>query len=488
MDVRDHEHTATVGAGYDTVVVGGGLAGLVTANLVADRGRTVAVLEARHRLGGRAATDEREGHLVNQGPHAFYLAGPGMAILRRLGMEPTGGQPPSSGSLAWLGGRLGLLPRSAGTLAATRLLSPADKAAVAGLLGALPRLDPSDVAGQSAEDWITGLIDRPNVQHLARGLVRLTTYAADLDVLAADVALAQLQLGTSGGVLYADGGWQRLVDRLAARLRGRGGSILAGNRVESVTPSGGAAGGAWTLNTARGPVPAGSVVLAGLSPAAAVRLTGSADLARRCEGLVPATAAALDVGLRRLPRPRHPFALGLDRPWYLSVHNPPADLGAGVSLHVMAYLDRHDSASPAEPGDEAGPEAGDRADGAAGETGRQGRAGRGRALRHELEGLLDQVQPGWRQELEAVRFQRRLVVAHAVPSAAGGGLAGRPPVAVADRPGLFLAGDWVGPTGHLADASIASAASAAEASSSGSLTRRAAEGHARSAIAGRMGR
>ena len=45
--------------------------------------------------------------------------------------------------------------------------------------------------------------------------------------------------------------------------------------------------------------------------------------------------------------------------------------------------------------------------------------------------------------------------------AAGGGLAGRPGVAVPDRPGTFVAGDWVGPEGHLADAVLASARAAA---------------------------
>lgn len=259
-------------------------------------------------------------------------------------------------------------------------------------------------------------------------------------------------------MLYADGGWQRSIDRLAERLRTRGGHILVGGAVESLAPASDGGGGPWTVTRAAGPgsagatILAGSVMLAGLSPAAAVRLSGSAELARRCDVVVPATAAALDVGLRRLPRPRHPFALGLDRPWYLSVHNPPADLGSGVTLHVMAYLDRHDAATPSEPGTPV-----ETPDG----------AGRARALRDELEGLLDQVQPGWRLELETARFQRRLVVAHALPTVSGGGLAERPPVVVADRPGLFLAGDWVGPVGLLADATIASAAAAAAAAATG---------------------
>jgi hypothetical protein len=40
--------------------------------------------------------------------------------------------------------------------------------------------------------------------------------------------------------------------------------------------------------------------------------------------------------------------------------------------------------------------------------------------------------------------------------AVGRGIAGRPPVAVPAAPGLFVAGDWVGPVGWLADTSLVS--------------------------------
>jgi hypothetical protein len=59
------------------------------------------------------------------------------------------------------------------------------------------------------------------------------------------------------------------------------------------------------------------------------------------------------------------------------------------------------------------------------------------------------------------RYLHRMPVTHGMPLASGGGLAGRPPVADADRPGLFLAGDWVGGRGLLADAAVASAEEAA---------------------------
>jgi hypothetical protein len=56
----------------------------------------------------------------------------------------------------------------------------------------------------------------------------------------------------------------------------------------------------------------------------------------------------------------------------------------------------------------------------------------------------------------AQRFLHRMVVSGGVPSAAGGGVAGRPRVQVPGAQGLFLAGDWVGGEGLLADAAVSS--------------------------------
>jgi hypothetical protein len=58
------------------------------------------------------------------------------------------------------------------------------------------------------------------------------------------------------------------------------------------------------------------------------------------------------------------------------------------------------------------------------------------------------------------RFLASMTVTGTQPLARLGGLAGRPGVDATGTDGLFLAGDWVGPDGLLADASLASGRSA----------------------------
>ena len=80
----------------------------------------------------------------------------------------------------------------------------------------------------------------------------------------------------------------------------------------------------------------------------------------------------------------------------------------------------------------------------------------------ELEDLLDVAQPGWRRRVVKRFFLPHMLGAGALPTASGGGFAGRPGPRVPGLENLYLAGDWVGPRGFLSDASFASARQAAQ--------------------------
>lgn len=93
----------------DTIVVGAGVAGLTAARLLAAHGRTVVVLEARDRVGGRVVTDRRFGLATDMG--ASWIHGitdsPVAAAAAAFGMRTVeftvGGYQPDSRPIAYYG-------------------------------------------------------------------------------------------------------------------------------------------------------------------------------------------------------------------------------------------------------------------------------------------------------------------------------------------------------------------------------------------------
>ncbi|MEZ0227443.1 MAG: FAD-dependent oxidoreductase, partial [Planctomycetota bacterium] len=262
---------------------------------------------------------------------------------------------------------------------------------------------------------------------LLAALFRVSTYAGD-ERQSAGAALDQARAAFKG-VWYLDGGWQSLVTGLLDVAKREGVEVVTGAPVVAVEHGAAVRG----VRLGDGSFVACDEVVIAAGPEVARSLV-SGEAAERigawAEAAIPVEAACLDlVVTKRAERPT--FALGLDRPFYFSVHSRTAKLGPEDRevIHVAKYL---------------GAQAAD--------------AKRDEA---ELEAFLDGVEPGWRAHVIERRFLPRMTVTHALVSAAMGGLAGRPGPDLAGVAGLVLAGDWIGPTAMLADAALASGRAAA---------------------------
>lgn len=383
----------------DVIVIGGGLAGLTAGATIARAGRSVVVREKRGVVGGDARSVQNDGFTFNQGPHALYRGGPAERILSDLGVSIRGGQPPTKGRLVF-DDQSWIAPVGPATLLRTKALGVRAKVEIAKNLSRLPKLNAADFAALTVDEWIASSVDDDRAAEMFHALVRLATYSNQPDQLSADVAVMQLQSALGPGVLYLDGGWQTLVDQLAATPGLR---IEAGDAVDELPD-------------------APAVIIAAGGPRTAEALLG-----RTFKTGPAAQASCLDLGLRRAPD--HDVVIGGDTAFYFSHHSSVAKLAPAGQYHAatLQYL-----AEGAEP---------------------------------DADALQAFARYAGVNDADIITSRRlhRMTPVTALPVAAHGGLAGRPSVDDTGHPNVFLAGDWVGPVGHLADAAIASAQAAANA-------------------------
>jgi len=420
----------------NVIIVGGGLAGLSAAVFLARAGRTVTIFERRRYLGGRAVTHLRHGYRFNLGPHAFYRNGHGWNVLRELGIPVRGGVPKPRG-MAMLGNERHKLPGNPWSLLTTSLIGLKQKAQFAMLMLRIRRIDPKPYASMTVREWVDANATDPRVRELLEAMFRLATYSNRPDLQSASAALAHLRLALRG-VVYVDEGWQKIVDSLHSAAVAAGVNFVTSSRVVSVEHDGSAVRGvelggleldvrndtmALAMPDMSDPdkgtrIPAETVLLA-VDPATAREL--APDLDWPASNAV--TASCLDIALSKLPQPRNTFALGIDTPLYFSVHSVWAQLTpkGGALLHVAKY---------------------------------------GEGKEEELEAIVDEMQPGWRDLIVHRRFLPAMVVSNALVQPEGKTTRMRATTGVR---GLYVAGDWVDEGGILSDAAFASARAAAKA-------------------------
>ncbi|MFE6101144.1 FAD-dependent oxidoreductase [Streptomyces laurentii] len=369
-------------------IVGGGFAGLTAAVTAAEAGADVVLYEAHHTLGGRARTAEGP-YLTNEGPHAIYRGGPHWTWLRQRGLL---------GPLAPLRAldAPGLRFHHKDALRRTPPL---------GFLRQSFRKAETAPVDVDFRTWATGLAG-PAAAEAAAAYSGVAVYHHDPGALSARFVQERLHRGSSvpAEAHFIQGGWGRLVDRMAARARELGVRVETSARVD-------------TLPTGPG---TGPVIVATALPAAA-RLLGAPSLTWESGRTV-----LFDLALRT--RKGDPFAISdLDAPGWLErfTTQDPTLAPAGEQL-VQAQLP-------------IGPEQ-TKADGVA-----------------HAERLLDLGFPPWR---ERAVWRREAV------SNGRTGAVDRPGTTWRDRPaidrgdGVYLVGDQVAAPGVLAEVSFTSAVEA----------------------------
>jgi phytoene dehydrogenase-like protein len=343
-------------------------------------------------------------------------------VLRRLGVEVRGRKPLTSKAGVWVDG---------GIVGFGHHLRTAvhDRVHVAKALAGLGRGASAEWDGRPVAEWIESVTDDDAGRLLLRSLLRTATYCADTSLLDAGTATRQLRAALHG-VLYLHHGWSSLVGELADVVRANGGVLLTGTPVDGVEHD----DRVHAVRLADGrTLPAATVVLAVNDPRRAAALLSdeaSTRLGAVAAATIPVRMAHLDVALRPLPSRRYPAVLGIDDAVFVTVPSSVADVAprGGDVVQVARYL---------RPGEEHGDH----------------RAG--------LEAVLDVHQPDWRDHVVDARYVPRSVVTGDHPRPATRGTSGRPSVDAAAVRGLAVAGDWVGPDGVLADASLLSGAAAA---------------------------
>lgn len=407
---------------YHTVIIGGGLAGLSAAVLLANAGKKVAVYEQSKHWGGRALTHEKDRFYFNLGPRGLYRAGSAFKLMESLGITLQGKLPTlNHHAKALYQGDLYTYTTTPRAMLTTKLMTVGEKVKLAHAFVKLFRADCDALHNMSWQTWLDTI---PNVvvraQLAAAG--RLTTYAHDPINTSAGATIAQIRAGVTTNVLYLDDGWQQLIDALLAQAKAKGVALFLGEGAKGIDARD--SGFAITVGREGARVTAENVIIATPPSAAAKLLPQSAHLKNAITKLNPMKTACLTLALNDLPNPNCVFALGIDQSFYYSLHSASANVAPqGRHLaYLMTYLSSDHRSDPAE----------DRA---------------------MLEANFDRLQPGWRDHVVHAEYLPRIMASYGAVTAAPS----RPNPPLPDCPNVYIVGDWVGQKQWLADASVHSA-------------------------------
>ena len=203
----------------EITIVGGGLAGLVSAIACTEAGARVHLLEAHEDLGGRARSTDGP-YKANLGPHALYT-GPFWTWMQERSLLPEHVRPRLTGGRVRLGGTIKRTP---------------PLAALPGVLRLRGREAPVDVDFRT---WAAQHTDQATADMLSSAAGVYTFHHDPGELSAAFVwpRAVRLLLSVPLIVRYPIGGWSTLISTLERRVRELGVDVQTGTRVSTLPDS-----------------------------------------------------------------------------------------------------------------------------------------------------------------------------------------------------------------------------------------------------------
>ncbi|GAB2558882.1 phytoene desaturase family protein [Gracilibacillus alcaliphilus] len=414
---------------YDVVIVGSGLAGLTAANFLAKEGKRVAVLERSNRLGGRAMTNVKNGVLMNLGPHALYLSGAAANIFTELGISLSGRNASKNVRIhGILNHAVHVIPTDFSSIMSSTLLSWKAKFIFGKLMLKIMKLNTDSIPEISLMEWADAEISDPMARHIFYSICRLTSYTNAASLQLAKPVLKQVQRSLETGVLYVDGGWETIVQKLKNQAEACGAEILTNKNVTGIEHH----EHYQIIQCSDGTVIHVPDCVVTAPPKEAMNMINGAEqtsLGLWKEQAIPLTACCLDIGMKKLPNPQHQFVIGLDQTLFFTNQSRAAKLSEDGTLVVSLAKYHH----PKE-------EINTKTD------------------KQQLESVMDLLHPGWREEVVVQQFLPQLTVSHDFPHVRR---KENPGPNIPEMKGIFIAGDWAGHEEVLADAAVASGKRAA---------------------------
>ncbi len=228
-----------------TIIVGGGINGLLLGALLTRNGDDVLLFERNERIGGRAFLLERDGFTLDNGVHCVRF-GPESAlakIMHELGFELTFTRPGISHVIDY-DGEIKVFPTSPSEIFQSKMFSFAEKIRMLSFLIKIKRGAYGNIDNISLQEWFTA-------NTISGGIKKY------FELLSASVMVCPFYHKTSAREMfrileriikcghsaeYPAGGWKPVHESLVRTINDRG-SIIIGKKIDSVIINNGTAEG-----------------------------------------------------------------------------------------------------------------------------------------------------------------------------------------------------------------------------------------------------